>query len=62
MSDDNSISFPNPNPNGKKIPNKMIRSDIGICTKCFSKWTEKDGCLNPKCPEIVYRKLTNERD
>ena len=22
--------------------------------------TEKDGCLNPKCPEIVYRGLTNE--
>lgn len=53
MTDDNIMSFPNPD--GKKIPNKPIISDIGICTKCFSKWTEKDGCLNPKCPEIVYR-------
>jgi len=43
-------------PNCKEIPNKMIVSDVGICTKCMSKWTKQDGCLNPKCPEIVYRK------
>ena len=43
-----------PNPGGDVIP-ELIVSDEGICTKCHSKWTVQDGCLNPKCPEIVYR-------
>lgn len=38
-----------------KIPEKIIVSDVGMCTRCFSQWTVQNGCSNPKCPEIVYR-------
>lgn len=43
----------------KKIPaqNKVIESDVGVCTVCFGRWTKEDGCSNSKCPEIVYRWL-----
>jgi hypothetical protein len=50
MMDYNAISIP-----FGKIPDKTIIADFGICVKCFSYWTEKDGCSNPNCPEIIVR-------
>ncbi len=34
---------------GKPIPEKMIVSDIGICTYCHWGWSVLTGCYNPDC-------------
>lgn len=36
-------------PFNKKIPNVLIESDTGICTKCHWQFYAEDGCTNEKC-------------